>query len=96
MHANSWLTILHEYSDRAAYEDDPIWKEERAPSRIEPSAPIIDGDRAHGNGRRVAGPTYVTSHNCFALQALALSRGRHGDIARYAGRLRNCHLSRVL
>jgi hypothetical protein len=30
MHANSWLTILHEYSDRAAYEDDPIWKEERA------------------------------------------------------------------
>ena len=30
MHVNSWLTILHEYSDRAAYEDDPIWKEERA------------------------------------------------------------------
>jgi hypothetical protein len=31
MRANSWLTILHEYSDRAAYdEDNPIWKEERA------------------------------------------------------------------
>jgi hypothetical protein len=23
---NSWPTILHEYSDRAAYEDDPVWK----------------------------------------------------------------------
>ena len=27
---NSWPTILHEYSDRAAYEDDPVWKGERA------------------------------------------------------------------
>jgi hypothetical protein len=27
---NSWLAILHEYSDSAAYEDDPVWKAERA------------------------------------------------------------------
>jgi hypothetical protein len=27
---NSWPAILHEYSDRAAYEDDPVWKAERA------------------------------------------------------------------
>jgi hypothetical protein len=22
---NSWPAVLHEYSDRAGYEDDPIW-----------------------------------------------------------------------
>jgi hypothetical protein len=53
---NSWPAILHEYSDRAAYEDDPVWKAERAaesswtkprPSSIEitrmetASAPVI-------------------------------------------------------
>ena len=27
---NSWPSILHEYSDRAAYEEDPVWKAERA------------------------------------------------------------------
>jgi hypothetical protein len=27
---NPWPTILHEYSDRAAYEDDAVWKAERA------------------------------------------------------------------
>jgi hypothetical protein len=27
---NSWPAIVHEYADRAAYEDDPIWKAERA------------------------------------------------------------------
>jgi hypothetical protein len=27
---NSWPAVLHEYSDRAGYEDDPVWKAERA------------------------------------------------------------------
>ena len=27
---SSWPSIMHEYSDRAAYEDDPVWKAERA------------------------------------------------------------------
>jgi hypothetical protein len=27
---NSWPAIQHEYSDRSAYEDDPMWKAERA------------------------------------------------------------------
>jgi hypothetical protein len=27
---NSWPATLHEYSDRAVYEDDPVWKAERA------------------------------------------------------------------
>jgi hypothetical protein len=27
---NSWPAILHEYSDRTAHEDDPVWKAERA------------------------------------------------------------------
>jgi hypothetical protein len=40
--ANSWPTIQHEYSGRAAYGDDPVWKAERAAeanwSRPRPSA----------------------------------------------------------
>jgi hypothetical protein len=27
---NSWPAVVHEYSDRSAYEDDPVWKAERA------------------------------------------------------------------
>jgi hypothetical protein len=38
---NAWPTILHEYSDRTAYEDDPIWK---------PSVPQIPIGQSRGHG----------------------------------------------
>jgi hypothetical protein len=51
---NSWPTIIHEYADRATYEDDPIWKAERAtesnwtqsrPSSVEITLGHIPGGR---------------------------------------------------
>jgi hypothetical protein len=60
-YTNSWLAILHEYSDRATYEDDPVWKAERAAesnwSRPRPSSAEI----ADRNGDRVAGPRAIYS-----------------------------------
>jgi hypothetical protein len=53
---NSWPVILHEYSDRAGCEDDPVWKAERAAeSNWTRPRPSLDRDRADGNGDRLAG-----------------------------------------
>jgi hypothetical protein len=52
---NSWPAILHEYSDRAAYEDDPVWKAERAAESNWTKPRPFGRDRADGNGYHLAG-----------------------------------------
>jgi len=87
---NSWPTILHEYSDRAGYEDDPVWKAERAaesnwtkprPSSIE----IACMEMAIVWPARYLGriPQLLRT-----VQAVALARARDRDIALAARRAR--------
>jgi hypothetical protein len=85
----SWPVILHEYSDRAAYEDDPIWKAERAvgsnwtkprPSSIE----IARMETAIIWPARYLG--YVPQL-LRAVQTVALARSRDRDVAHAARKL---------
>src|SRR5262249_39362242 len=84
---SSWPAILHEYSDRAAYEDDPVWKAERAAESNwnRPSPPSVDIARREraivGRGRSL-GPVPKLLRR---VQAVALSRGGDRDRA-YAAR----------
>ena len=88
-YTNSWLAILHEYSDRATYEDDPVWKAERAAesnwSRPRPSsAEIARMETA------IVWPARYLGHVPQLLrtvQAVALFRARHGNIAHAARKL---------
>jgi hypothetical protein len=61
---NSWPAILHEYLDRTAYEDDPVWKAERA---AESNWTKPRPWKRRSSGRRV---TWVTSRGCFGRRAL--------------------------
>src|SRR5262249_26311602 len=86
---NSWPTILHECSDRAAYEDDPVWKAERAAesnwTKLRPSSiKIARMETAIVWPARYLGrvPQLLRT-----VQAVALSRARDRDIAHAARRL---------
>src|SRR5262249_46070084 len=72
---NSWPAILHEYSDRAAYEDDPVWKAERAAESnwTKPRPSSIEIARME---RAIVWPgaISVTSRNCFAQSKPSGSR----------------------
>ena len=84
---NSWPAILHEYSDRAAYEDDPIWKAERAAEAnwTKPRPSSVEIARME---TAIVWPARYLSHVPQLLrtvQAVALSRARERDVA-YAAR----------
>jgi hypothetical protein len=84
---NSWPAILHEYSDRAAYEDDPVWKVERAAesnwSRPRPSSIEIARMETAIVSRYLGHVPQLLR----TVQAVALSRARARDIAHAARKL---------
>jgi hypothetical protein len=86
---NSWPAILHEYADRTGYEDDPVWKAERAAesnwSRPRPSS--IEIARME---TAIVWPGRYLGHVPQLLrtvQAVALARSRDRDIAHAARKL---------
>jgi hypothetical protein len=83
---NSWPAILHEYSDRTAYEDDPVWKAERAAesncTRPRPSS--IEIARME---TAIVWPARYVPQLLHTVQAVALARARDRDIAYAARRL---------
>jgi hypothetical protein len=86
---NSWPAILHEYSDRAAYEDDPIWKAERAAesNRTKPRPSSIEIARME---TAIVWPARYLDHVPQLLrtvQAVAVARARERDIAHAARKL---------
>jgi len=87
--ANSWPTILHEYSDRATYEDDPVWKAERAAKSnwTKPRPSSIEITRME---TAIVWPAHYLGHVPQLLrtvQAVALARTRDRDAAHAARRL---------
>jgi hypothetical protein len=86
---NSWPAILHEYSDRAAYEDDPVWKAERAAESnwTQPRPSSIEIARME---TAIVWPGRYLGHFAQLLrtvQAVALARARDRDIALAARKL---------
>jgi hypothetical protein len=86
---NSWPAILHEYSDRAAYEDDPAWKAERAAESnwTKPRPSAIEIARME---TAIVWPARYLDHAPQLLrtvQAVALSRARDRDIAHASRKL---------
>jgi hypothetical protein len=86
---NSWPAILHEYSDRAAYEDDPIWKAERAAEAnwTKPRPSSVEIARME---TAIVWPARYLSHVPQLLrtvQTVALAGARDRDIAHAARRL---------
>jgi hypothetical protein len=85
---NSWPAIIHEYCDRASYEDDPVWKRERAAesnwTKPRPSSVEIALGRSSGRGCYLGHVPQLLR----TVQAVALSRARDRDVAHVARRLR--------
>jgi hypothetical protein len=86
---NSWPAILHEYSDRAAYEDDPVWKAERAAGSnwTKPRPSSIEIARME---MAIVWPARYLSHVPQLLrtvQTVAFARSRDRDIAQAARKL---------
>jgi hypothetical protein len=86
---NSWPAILHECSDRAAYEDDPVWKAERAAESnwTKPRPSSIEIARME---TAIVWPARYLDHVPQLLrtvQAVGLSRARDRDIAHAARKL---------
>jgi hypothetical protein len=86
---NSWPAILHEYSDRVAYEDDPVWKAERAAESnwTKPRPSAIEIARME---TAIVWPARYLGHVPQLLrvvQAVALARSRERDVAHAAHKL---------
>src|SRR5262252_3720610 len=83
---NSWPTILQEYSDRAAYEDDPVWKAERA-AESNWTKPRLSSIEITCMETAIVWPGHYLGHVPQLLrtvQAVALARSRDRDIAHAA------------
>ena len=88
----SWPAIVHEYSDRAGYENGAVWKAERTAvptgrscGRHRSRSP--DGDSDH-LARALSGLDSAIPQLLCSVQAVALSRARDRDIAHAARKLR--------
>jgi hypothetical protein len=87
--ANSWPAIIHEYAERAAYEDDPVWKAERAAESnwTKPRPSSVEIARME---TAIVWPARYLGHVPQLLrtvQAIALARSRDRDIAHAAHKL---------
>jgi hypothetical protein len=86
---NAWPAVVHEYSDRTGYEDDPVWKAERAAESYwtKPRPSSIEIARME---TAIVWPARYLSHVPQLLrtvQAVALARARDRDIAHAARKL---------